>query len=105
MAEIATYRCDNYRCRLTVRLCKDFPVWRSDAPLEGRSIVPSPSHRPYVERYRSEIYCHHCRRVIADARDAACGSCGNADLRNDQTGQSCVQCYTGVFQMIDLTVR
>ena len=105
MAEIATYRCSNYRCRLSVRVCKDFPVWRADAPLEGRSVVPSSTHHAFVERYRSEIYCHHCRRVLADATDTSCARCGMSDLRTDQTGRPCVQCLSGVFEMAELVVR
>ncbi len=105
MAEIATYKCNNYRCLLTIRVCKDFPVWLENAPMQGRSLVPSVDYLPFVARYRSEIYCHHCKVVLTDASEATCNQCGNSDLNEDQSGRCCTQCLIGVLKMTALTVR
>ena len=106
MAEIATFRCDNYRCRMTVRMCKDFPVWHAHAPSPLRAkLYSSDSEKEFVVRYRTEVYCRACRFLIADPTSAACPRCHGATLVADQTGMPCVQCTQGTFAMVHLTVR
>ena len=106
MAEIATFRCSNYRCRLTFRVCKDFPVWHPDAPMNVRSVPASLfTNKELIARFRTELYCRTCQMVVADPADTSCPRCHTAPLSHDQTGQPCVQCTEGTFAMVHLSVR
>ena len=106
MAEIATFRCSNYRCRLTLRMCKDFPVWHPDTPPTVRTTVsPVDADRNFIVRYRTELYCRECRLLLADPADSNCPRCSSSELHSDQAGLPCVQCTEGTFAMVHLVVR
>ena len=104
MAEIAAYQCSNIKCRFSVRLSRDFPVWHPDTPLAFRTLSPSPAARSYIIKYRSELFCHKCLKVVEHRDRLACTACGAEDLRREQAGKSCGQCPIGVFEMTKLIV-
>ena len=104
MAEIATYQCNNYRCRYSVRVTRDFPLWHPNTPRTLRSFTVSPASHPYVIGSRSEIFCHNCRKVVEHVGTTICASCGASDLREEQAGKACAQCPAGTFEMTKLIV-
>lgn len=104
MAEIATYQCTNLKCRYIIRVSREFPVWHPDTPLSVRTLSKSPSAAPYVLKYRSELFCHRCRKIVEHTGDTTCALCGATDVREEQTGKSCAQCTQGFFEMTKLTV-
>lgn len=104
MAEIAAYQCTNLKCRYSVRLSREFPVWHPDTPQSMRSLSPSQDARSYILKYRSELFCHICRKVVDYRESLSCGACGADNLREEQIGKACAQCATGVFEMTRLIV-
>jgi len=104
MAEIATYQCTNYKCRYTVRLSRDFPQWHPSTPPTLRSFSVSPAARQFVVGFRSELFCHTCRKVIEHIGTTVCSACNATDLQEEQAGKSCAQCPSGVFELAKLIV-
>ncbi len=102
MAEIATYKCSNNLCSLTLHLSRDFPVWHPHTPRELRSPNPLPHVTPYIIRYRSESYCPQCRKVV-EYENAACVVCGS-EVPLEHAGRDCYQCEKGILIMPTLTV-
>lgn len=104
MAEIATYQCSNNKCRFSVRVSRDFPLWHPETPRHLRTLSPSAEAREYITGYRSELFCHQCLRVSEHQGTLVCVLCGAENLREEQTGKGCGQCPSGVFEMVRLNV-
>ncbi|RJQ33757.1 hypothetical protein C4568_03850 [Candidatus Parcubacteria bacterium] len=104
MAEIASYQCTNLKCRFSMRVSREMPVWHPATPNGLRSLSPRPEARQYITALRSELFCHVCRKVIEHNGTMICVSCGAQDLREEQAGKSCAQCPIGVFEMTKLIV-
>ena len=91
---------------MTLRICKDFPVWHADTPPALRTkLSPTADDKNFVVRYRTELYCRACRLHLADPKEANCPRCQSNELHADQTGLPCVQCTEGIFAMVHLSVR
>lgn len=73
MAEIATYKCTNYRCLYTVRL---------SSGIMGRT----------------ELFCFGCRKVTAQSHERPCDECG-AQLHQKPLSRACPRCKAGTFAM------
>src|SRR3989344_5209446 len=73
-------------------------------PCASRALSPSPAARSYIIKYRSELFCHKCLKVVEHRDRLACTACGAEDLRHEQAGKSCGQCPIGVFEMTKLIV-
>ncbi len=87
MADIATFKCSNRQCLLTVHVANDFPVWD-----EARTTVV---------RRRSETYCTTCNKVVEYA-DTACTVCAS-EVVVDNLGRACPRCAKGSFAMLHLS--
>lgn len=105
MAQIATYRCTDKLCRLTIHLSQEMPVWHPDTPRELRAITVSAQAEPYVARYRSEAYCHDCRTIQESSADNRCRRCARGTAPMEQAGLLCPQCKRGAFFIEHLIVR
>jgi ribosomal protein L33 len=103
MPEIATYRCNNYLCRLTLRLSRNFPVWLAHTPYEVRLKPRAISSKTYIERLRSESYCRACKKVVEYTSDQACASCASK-IETEQLGAPCPRCQQGVFTLPQLSI-
>src|SRR4051812_23014492 len=103
MAEIATYTCSNLRCMFTVRLSRDFPVWRTDTPKELRTLSVHPSAREYITRYRSESFCGRCRNVVEYTEAHTCARC-DTQVHTEHFSKPCPQCHKGTLAMPQLSV-
>ena len=104
MAEIATYQCNNLKCRYVVRVSREFPVWHPETPTSLRALKPSHDSLPYIVKYRSELFCHNCRKIIDHSGTTLCNLCGADDVREEQAGKACAQCPKGVFVMTKIIV-
>jgi len=104
MAEIATFTCANNRCRFTVRLSRDFPLWHEQTPKHLRSLTITPASRGYVKGLRSDIYCTTCKKVLDHDGSRACKKCGS-HLHEDLTRHPCPQCAKAPITMPHLLVR
>jgi len=89
MGDIATYKCSNLQCRLTLRLAGNFPVWDEA--------------RENITRYRSETFCAKCNKVVEYTSDNACAVCNHAVVINN-IGRACPRCAAGTFAMPLLSV-
>ncbi len=89
MADIATYKCSNQQCRLTLRLATDFPVWN-----ESKEVIT---------RHRSETFCNSCNKVVEYANDNTCTVC-TSEVTIKNMGRACPRCRTGIFSMPRLSV-
>ena len=87
MADIATYRCSNRQCLLTLRVASDFPVWNEA--------------RTSVVRYRSETFCTVCNKVVEYMGDA-CAVCAGKVIA-DNLGRACPRCAVGSLAMPHLS--
>jgi len=103
MSEIATYRCTNYLCRLTLRLSRNFPVWLTHAPKEVRLAPSLASSKDFIERLRSETYCRACKKIVEYTAAGTCAVC-EENIEVEQLGQSCPRCAQGVFTMPQLSI-
>jgi hypothetical protein len=105
MAEIATYRCPDDKCRFVVRLSKDFPVWHQETPRHLRTLAVSPAAAEYVIGYRSESYCVDCRQVVNASADGSCAKCNGTNAFAEQSNRTCPQCLRGTLFIEDLKIR
>lgn len=105
MSEIATYRCTDDKCRLTVHLSRQMPVWHPETPTALRSLDIKPEAQQYVIGYRTEAYCHGCRKVQESNTENRCARCGESSAPIEQAGLPCPQCKRGEFFMQHLIVR
>jgi hypothetical protein len=103
MAEIATYTCSNSRCKMVVRLSRDFPVWHVDTPPQYRDLAVAPHAAPYVLRYRSESFCSTCFKVVDRTESNTCTVCTTAVVV-DPMGHPCPRCNQGTLVMPQLKV-
>lgn len=87
MADIATYRCSNRQCLLTLRMASDFPVWNEA--------------RTSIVRYRSETFCTACNKVVEYAGDA-CVACASGVIAGN-VGRACPRCAVGSLSMPHLS--
>ena len=104
MAEIATYTCASNKCRFTVRLSRDFPIWHPETPKTLRSMSVSPAASKYVTGRRSDAYCITCKTVTSHDGNTSCKKCGNG-LSDDLTRHPCAQCTKSKVTMPHLLVR
>ena len=103
MAEIATYSCSNTRCKLTLRLSRDFPLWQKHTPPELKSPANGISAKEYVLRYRSESFCKFCRAVVEYTEENCCFTC-NAEVPTEHAAAECPRCKEGTLSMPHLLV-
>ena len=103
MPEIATYKCSNYQCGLTLRLSKNFPVWHSHTPKEIRLRPGHPSAGAFIERLRSESFCLNCKKVVEYAEPNTCKAC-EGPVEAEQLGAACPLCGQGVMMMPRLSL-
>jgi hypothetical protein len=89
MAEIATFKCSNRECRLTVRMAQDLPIW--DEAKEN------------ITRYRSETFCIKCNKVAEYTANNTCTVCF-AEVTAQNIGRSCPRCKAGTLAMPLLSV-
>jgi hypothetical protein len=89
MGEIATYKCSNLQCRLTLRLAGNFPVWDEA--------------RKNIIRYRNETFCTSCNKVVEYNDANACTVCF-AEVTGQNIGRVCPRCAAGTFTMPLLSV-
>jgi hypothetical protein len=104
MAEIATYLCSSNKCRFTVRLSRDFPVFHTQTPKHLRSLTVTPASRGYVTAFRSDTYCLSCKKVFDRDRHPRCSQCGG-NLKEDLLKHPCPQCKKAPVLMPHLLVR
>lgn len=88
MAEIATFKCTNRKCLLTLYVARDFPVWDQA--------------RTAVVRHRSETFCIACNKVVEYADDL-CAVCAGSVI-TENLGRACPRCTTGSFSMPHISV-
>jgi len=89
MGEIATYKCSNLQCRLTLRLAGNFPVWDEA--------------KANIMRYRSETFCSNCNKVVEYSGANACTVCDH-EVAVNNIGRVCPRCSAGTFAMPLLSV-
>jgi len=87
---------------MTLRLGRDFPVWKQDTPRNLQTPTPSKDAERFIDRYRTDVLCTSCRKVV-DAADL-CSNCDAPSLRQEQLNESCPQCSMGTFALSHLSV-
>lgn len=102
MAEIGTYVCDNRQCKYTLRLSRDFPVWKRETPWALRTPAPAPAALAFVERYRFEAYCAPCNGVVEHC-EGVCAQCASPVL-TEHANHACPRCGVGTLSLARLTV-
>ncbi len=73
MGEIATYKCSNNFCVYVVRLSRGI-------------------------NDRTELLCHGCMKVVAQAPGSLCPSC-DTELHLEPLNRTCPRCKAGVLTM------
>lgn len=102
MAEMSTYVCSNRKCGLTLRLSREFPLWKPETPKALRVLSKNETAANYIVGFRSESLCYSCSRIIESG--AQCPHCNSEDVRDEQAGHTCPRCAKGIFSLIQLTV-
>ncbi len=105
MAEIATYRCSDAKCRFVVHLSRDFPLWHPETPASVRALNVSPAAEAYVTGLRSDAFCIDCRSIVNISPDKSCATCESSEVYGELLGRTCGQCVRGTFFIEALMVR
>jgi hypothetical protein len=95
MARIKSYRCTHNKCRFSVHLSQELPLWHPQTPTHMKKLpVPSGSAQ-YVIGYRSELFCRYCKKTVESNAEMVCSRCLRSGLYEDEGGRSCPQCLVG----------